>query len=231
MDTPALNRRELKYYINQIDYLTLKSKMSGIFLKDKNSTIDGCYCVRSLYFDNKSNDSYYEKMSGIENRNKYRIRIYNLSPEIVKLEIKAKKNTLIFKNSVNIEPQYVNKLIAGDYSFLLNYNNNTTNIVYTEFTKDYYRPVIIIDYKRDAYYININNIRITFDSSLKKDETNLKSFFEGNKEMQRVLNNNKIIMEIKYNNNIPAWIKNLLQIPRFERCAISKYTLSRYIEI
>jgi len=48
--------------------------------------------------------------------------------------------------------------------------------------------------------------------------------------MSYVLNNNKIIMEIKYNSKIPAWIKNLLQLGRFERCAISKYTLSRYIE-
>ncbi|MFC2159976.1 VTC domain-containing protein, partial [Actinomycetota bacterium] len=83
---------------------------------------------------------------------------------------------------------------------------------------------------RDAYYIDINDIRITFDSSLKKDETNLNSFFNNNIDMHDVLNNNKIIMEIKYNNIIPSWIKNLLQVPRFERCAISKYTLSRYLE-
>ena len=60
--------------------MTLKSKISGIILKDKNSSEEKYYTVRSLYFDNKSNNSYFEKMSGIENRNKYRIRIYNLSP-------------------------------------------------------------------------------------------------------------------------------------------------------
>ncbi len=230
MDTLRTNRKELKYYINQIDYLTLKSKISGIFLKDKNNSEEKYYTVRSIYFDNKSNNSYFEKMSGIENRNKYRIRIYNLSPDIVKLEIKAKKNNLIFKDSVNIDSKDVNKIISGHYSCLLHYDNTTANKVYAEFSKDHYRPVVIIDYRRDAYYIDINNIRITFDSRVKKDETNLNSFFDDNVDMYDVLNNNKIIMEIKYNNIIPIWIKHLLQVPRFERCAISKYTLSRYFE-
>jgi hypothetical protein len=230
MNTLRTNRKELKYYINQIDYLTLKNKISGIFLKDKNTSEDEYYSVRSLYFDNKSNNSYYEKMSGIENRNKYRIRIYNLSPDIVKLEIKAKKNNLVFKDSVNIDFKDVSKIISGHYNCLLHYDNTTANKVYAEFLKDHYRPVVIIDYKRDAYYIDINNIRITFDSSLKKDETNLNLFFNDNIDMHDVLNNSKIIMEIKYNNIIPTWIKNLLQVPRFERCAISKYTLSRYFE-
>lgn len=224
------NRKELKYYINYIDYLTLKNKISGIFSKDGNSTKDGYYHVRSLYFDNKSNDSYYEKMSGIENRNKYRIRIYNLSANIIKMEIKSKKNILILKDSININTEDVKDIIKGDYSCLLKYNNSTANRIYSEFLKDHYKPVVIIDYKREAYSININNIRITFDSNLIKDETNFNAFFDKNTYMLGVLNNDKVIMEIKYNDNIPIWIRNLLQTPRFERCAISKYTLSRYIE-
>jgi hypothetical protein len=48
--------------------------------------------------------------------------------------------------------------------------------------------------------------------------------------MSDVLSSRKIIMEVKFNNTIPVWIKNILQLERFEWCAISKYTLSRYIE-
>ena len=83
----------------------------------------------------------------------------------------------------------------------------------------------------DAYYLDLNNIRITFDSMLKKDEVNLKNIFKNNHNMSEVLRNNKVIMELKYNNFIPLWIKRILQIPRFERCAISKYSLSRYLEM
>jgi hypothetical protein len=230
MDTITSNRRELKYYISYIDYLNLKSRLSAIFSRDRNGSPEGYYQVRSLYFDNKSNKNYYQKMAGIEKRNKYRVRIYNLSLNPVKLEIKSKINNVISKESALIVPQDVKKITSGDYSCLLEYKNHTANKIYGEFNKDYYRPVVIIDYIREAYYFELNNIRITFDRDIKKDEVNLNDLFENNTNMSDVLNNSKIIMEVKFNNTIPVWIKNLLQLERFERCAISKYTLSRYIE-
>ncbi len=224
------NRRELKYYINYIDYLNLKSKISAVFQRDKNCMEYGWYNVRSLYFDNKSNDGYYQKIAGIEKRNKYRIRVYNLSPAPVKLEIKAKTSSMILKESAVIDVRDMKNLLEGDYGCLLGYKSAAANKIYCEFTKDYYRPVIIIDYRRDAYYMDLNNIRITFDSKVEKDELNLSGLFEENTNMSPVLNHSKVIMEIKYNGHIPTWIKKILQLRRFERCAISKYTLSRYIE-
>lgn len=231
MKNTTSDRIELKYYINYIDYINLKSKISSIFCKDENSTKDGQYYVRSLYFDNKSDNSYYEKIHGIENRKKYRIRIYNLDPSLVKLEIKTKMKDIIFKESTNIDFQDIRKIISGNYKCLLSYKNKTAEKIYYEFSKDFYKPVIIIDYKRDAWYLDLNNIRITFDSKIKKDEINLNELFDNNKNLSPVLRNSKIIMEIKYNGNIPSWIKKILQVPRLERCAISKYTLSRYLGI
>ena len=72
--------------------------------------------------------------------------------------------------------------------------------------------------------------RITFDKQLKKNEVNVYDIFNKNIEMEQVINSNKIIFEIKYNGILPFWIKKILQISRFESCAISKYTLSRYME-
>lgn len=103
MNNTISNRRELKYFINYIDYLNLKSKLLTIFSKDRNGNPKGYYYVRSLYFDNKSNDNYYEKIAGVEKRSKYRIRIYNLCLNPVKLEIKAKMNNVIFKESMFVE--------------------------------------------------------------------------------------------------------------------------------
>ena len=230
MEIASAERRELKYYINYIDYLNLKSKLSNVFTKDKNSNLEGLYCVRSLYFDNKSNDNYYEKIASLDKRKKYRIRIYNINADPVKLEIKSKFNNIILKNSIVINSQDIKKIMSGDYECLLAYNNPTANKIYYEFTKDFYKPVIIIDYKRDAYHLDLNNIRITFDSDLKKDEVNLNSLFSNDLKMSPVLNNNKVIMEIKYDLTMPVWVRNVLQLSRFERCAISKYSLSRYLE-
>jgi hypothetical protein len=225
-----IKRRELKYYINYIDYTYLTSILANLFNKDRYSQkIDG-YHVRSIYFDNKENNSYYQKISGIETRKKYRIRIYNLNSDIVRLEIKNKHDNIIIKETLVIRSEDAEKITSGDYTCLLNYTDPVANKIYSEFNKDHYRPVIIIDFVRNACFYDFNDIRITFDRQLKKNEVSVYDIFEKNLEMDPVLSLNKIILEIKYNNILPLWIKNLLQVSRFERCAISKYTLSRFIE-
>ena len=230
MNTTTLKRQELKYYINFIDYFNISSVISKIFSKDPNNDKNGAYYIRSLYFDNKSNQDYYQKIEGEEKRKKFRIRIYNFNSSPIKLEIKSKFNNYIIKKSLVISTGDANKIISGNYNNLLNYGDAVAMNVYKEFLKDFYRPVILIDYRREAYNYNLNQIRINFDSQIKKREINLSDLFINDNNTFPVLNNNKIIMEIKFYGCIPTWIKNLLQLPRFERCAISKYTLSRYME-
>ena len=228
MNSKILNRQEIKYYINLVDYFSITSKISHIFERDRNSSKKGDYVVRSLYFDNKSNIDYYQKIDGFENRKKIRMRIYNYNSDPVKMEIKNKINNFIKKESFNIKHTDIYKIISGDSEVLLNYKNATAVKVYKYFQMDFYKPVVIIDYNREAYSFDLNQIRITFDRDLRKTETDLDDLFI-NKEMSDVSSKKKIIMEIKFNGNLPAWIKNILQLPRFERCAISKYTLSRFI--
>jgi hypothetical protein len=224
-----INRKEIKYYINYIDYLSLSNRISNIFYSDKNSNKDGCYHIRSLYFDNKSNDNYHDKINGIEKRRKYRIRIYNLKLDPVKLEIKNKINNVVSKEIILIKKSDIKMISSGKFDFLLSYNNIAANKIYSDFSKDHFSPVILIDYLREAYNYDINNIRINFDREIKKSELEFEDIASKNIDMGRVFKNKKIILEIKYNDNLPGLIKNLLQLPRFERCAISKYTLSRYM--
>ena len=226
----AGKRHELKYYINYIDYVYLSSVLANLLNKDRHEEKVNGYHVRSVYFDNKSDDSYYQKLNGIENRKKYRIRIYNLNTDNVRFEIKNKIDRIIIKESMSIESGDVRRITSGDYGCLLKYDNRIARKIYSEFNKDFYKPVIIIDYIRSAYFCDFCDLRITFDKNLKKNEVSVFDIFREDLEMESVLNSNKIILELKYGDILPVWIKNLLQISRFERCAISKYTLSRFLE-
>lgn len=145
------------------------------------------------------------------------------------MELKNKFNSFIRKESFFIRQEDIKKVISGDHEKLLDYKNNTAAKIYKYFIMDFYRPVVLIDYSREAYSYDLNQIRITFDRGLKKNETNLDDLFVS-RNMSNVIDSKRVIMEIKFNNSLPSWIKNILQLPRFERCAISKYTLSRYIE-
>lgn len=217
-------RIELKYYVSYPDYLNLSKKLSMIMKKDQHD-IDKGYFIRSLYFDTINNKAFYEKMEGIEERKKYRLRIYDTKDKNVKFEIKKRINNQMLKETAVITKEDALEIQSQNYDVLIRYNNPILNKIYCEFKQEKFIPVVIVDYLRDAYVYDLNNIRITFDKSLKSDVSNL-NLFENNISGP-LLNENVVIMEIKYNHFLPEHIKKTLQISRFERDAISKYCISR----
>ena len=82
-------RHEFKYYINYFEYEVLHRKLGAILKHDRFANENGDYHIRSLYFDDSKNTALFEKQSGILQRKKYRIRIYNLSDSVIKLEKKS----------------------------------------------------------------------------------------------------------------------------------------------
>lgn len=82
-------RHELKYLINEGEHAALACRMASVFKLDKHARAGG-YTIRSLYFDDYCNSAYEEKDAGILMRKKYRVRIYNGSDKVIKLERKKK---------------------------------------------------------------------------------------------------------------------------------------------
>jgi hypothetical protein len=87
-------RHELKHYINNFDYYALRSRLKAVARYDPHSGDDGKYRVRSLYFDNLNDKALREKIDGVNNREKFRIRYYNDDTSFIKLEKKSKINGL-----------------------------------------------------------------------------------------------------------------------------------------
>jgi SPX domain protein involved in polyphosphate accumulation len=123
------DRHEIKYYINFAEYYSITSRLSNIFARDHNSLRDGDYIVRSLYFDNKSNKNYFQKIGGLETRKKIRIRIYNYDSNPVKMEIKNKYNNLIKKETFIIKHTDIERIISGDYAVLFRQEYYTRKLV------------------------------------------------------------------------------------------------------
>lgn len=89
-------RHELKYLINEGEHAALACRMAPVFKLDKHARAGG-YTIRSLYFDDYCNSAYEEKDAGILMRKKYRVRIYNGSDKVIKLERKKKYGSWIYK--------------------------------------------------------------------------------------------------------------------------------------
>jgi|SRR3989338_1944240 len=224
---PIIHRKELKFYIPYKEYIVLSNLLKKILVLDKyNKEGQNGYFIRSLYFDTLDNKEFEEKMAGIENRSKYRLRIYDLNDSKVKFEIKRKTNGLIIKETAIITRKDAIELQKRNYEVMLKYNNKVLNKAYKEFKKSQYYPVVIVDYLREAFVFDVNKIRIVFDRFLKSSTLHLDLFGKETFPTQK-LKNALVVMEIKYNNFIPEWLKDLVQVPSAERSAISKYCIGR----
>lgn len=77
-------RKEIKYAISFIDESIIANRLRLVMDCDPHNGTQG-YLVRSLYFDTLQNQDYFEKMDGLENRKKIRLRIYDPKDQSAKL--------------------------------------------------------------------------------------------------------------------------------------------------
>jgi len=226
MDALNVTRSELKYYISNTDYIALVNRLKFVLRPDKHSTPGLGYYIRSLYFDSYDDKCLHEKQSGTMYRRKFRLRIYDRNTNVVKFEIKNKSNNQIFKESALISRDSAEKIIEGDYEELLTYKNPILNKAYMEFVQYYYKPRVVIDYDRDAFMSDFFNLRVTIDKNLRSNNTNF-DIFSPHIHTVPVILEGKQILEIKYNECLPDYIKGVIRPMPVERFAISKYTLGR----
>lgn len=223
-------RHEYKYYINQMEYEILRKKLDVILTKDAHSTGNDGYLIRSLYFDNAFDRDLEQKNYGILRRKKFRIRIYNHSDAVIKLEKKSRQGEYILKTSVPITREEYNRILVEDYEFLKEKKDDLYLEFYTFLQAEFLRPRIIVDYVREAYVGPVNDIRITFDKELSFVSNSL-DIFDPEGIQQEVLTFPTLILEVKYNNFLPDYIHQLLQLDSHIRSAISKYVLCRLAAI
>ncbi len=222
-------RHELKYFITPAELRVLRGVLTPVMQLDPNGNENNEYHIRSLYFDTINDDALEEKIAGVGNRKKYRIRIYNFSDRIIKLECKSKYGDLISKQSVTIPRELADQLIAGDPEGLQRMRHPLLHDVYREMKTRLLRPAVIVDYVREAYIHPAEEVRVTFDKQLR---TGLFSSDMFNKEIPTypVFDDPVEILEVKYDEFLPSYIQSILSGITAQRSAISKYTWCRRYE-
>lgn len=225
-------RHELKYYISPMEYHLLSNALDRVLERDPNGDEENNeYHIRSLYFDTIRNDAMLDKISGIKNRDKYRIRIYNFSDKLIRMECKTKVGNLISKRSVAIPRLLADQLIAGDPTGLERTRSGLLQDVFREMTVNLLRPVVLVDYVREAYLHPAEEVRITFDKQL---HTGLLSHDLFNPYVPTIspFDHDEMILEVKFNRMMPPFIRDLLctYVHSAQNSAISKYTWCRRFE-
>ena len=222
-------RHELKYHITPAELTVLRGVLAPVMQLDPNGNENNEYHIRSLYFDTINDDALDEKIAGVGNRKKYRIRIYNFSDRVIKLECKSKYGDLISKQSVSIPRELAEQLIAGDPDGLLRMRHPLFHDVYREMRTRLLRPAVIVDYVREAYIHQAEEVRITFDKQVR---TGLYSVDMFNPQIPTypVFDDPVEILEVKFDEFLPSYLQAILSVVTAQRSAISKYTWCRRYE-
>jgi len=225
------HRYEFKYVINNDMAIILQNEIENFMNYDGyiHEELGNAYLVRSLYFDNVFASNFFEKIDGVRYRTKFRLRTYskkndNSSPLF--LEQKGRHLNRVFKSRCLINTEDLGMFISENkYSELTNiYQNEVAEDFVFQGYKKKLKPRVLVDYIRKPYTSNYDsNFRITFDSSIKSQESS--SLFP--KDDFRIVQSlpGYVIMEVKFHRRIPAWFHRILQTHNLSRVSISKFVI------
>lgn len=221
-------RNELKYIISDNTLQILKRRICNLIPHDSHVGSNGKYIIRSLYFDDFDDRCYYENENGTDPREKFRIRTYNYSDSRISLECKRKENGMTHKSSCRLTKELTEKyldttngisnLLIGSSSPLLSRFNNLVIMGL--------RPKVIVEYEREPFIYHLGNVRVTFDTNI-MSSTQFDSFFESSLAKRPVMPTGYHLLEVKYDEFLPSFIYDTLQLCFLERTAFSKYYLCR----
>jgi hypothetical protein len=196
-------------------------------LPDEHMTSEKGYLVSSLYFEDPAFTARFEKINGYRNRSKTRIRVYDKDLKLIRLEKKVKLGGYVGKRTAEITRQELSAILSNDTGMLLKSKSPVAHQFYADQKLRRLRPVILIDYKREAYYYKPGNVRVTFDHDLQGAYGDFGEAFTGGPLIYRnVYPPGMLMMEVKYDDFLPATIKRLIRPYTARRSAVSKYVLA-----
>lgn len=218
-------RHELKFSISETEQEIIKHKLDILLQRDSHAE-GGIYRIRSLYFDDWKESAYEEKLAGVESRKKYRIRIYNDSDAVIKLERKRKEGSYIQKVSASLTRAEADCILAGEYEFLRKRKEPICHDFYWECMANGMRSSVIVDYEREPYVYPYGDVRITFDTHVRAGVFS-DNLFDAAVPVMEVMEPGLLIMEVKYTEFLPEIIRDLLPTADSAQMAYSKYTLCK----
>ena len=220
-------RHEYKYIVSDSQIKYLENQIKRIMKPDPH-TEKGIYNIRSLYFDDYYNSSYYSVENGEDPREKFRIRIYNSSDSRISLECKSKLDTKTQKSSTLISKDDVYSLLSN--KTIKSSNDLLIGRLNSKILLNNLKPTIIVEYERKPYIYKEGNVRVTFDTNISSSNY-IKDFFKEKIIKRPVMPTGMHILEIKFDDFLPDVIYETLDIGKLQQISFSKYYLCRNIDI
>lgn len=245
-------RHEYKYIISTQQALILKSRLETIMFRDAHAGQSGAYEIRSIYFDDMNDSCYYQNEAGTDPRSKYRIRIYNGSKDQIVLEKKIKQNGMTKKLHQDLTMAQFEMLTgmsvdenAENFESIESMEADLCHIGHQLWNFDeiyeepsliqellilkqtrLMQPKVIVSYERTPFVENNGNVRVTFDDGI-CSSADFGTFFHTDLHARKILPQGQTLMEVKFDEFLPAYIKEVLENGHLRQTTFSKYYLCR----
>lgn len=224
MDKDIRYRHEWKHELSYMDLLEIRQRMTVVARPDPH-TIDGRYLIRSLYFDNLKDKALREKVDGVNRREKFRIRYYNLDTSIIHLEKKSKLNGLGSKYSAPLSCEQAQMIVDGEIDWMLESEYPLIQELYCKMRYQGMKPKTIVDYTREPFIYDPGNVRVTLDYNIR---TGMECTDFLNPECITVpAGDAPIILEVKWDDYLPDIIRDAVQLRGRRVTSFSKYAQCR----
>lgn len=226
-------RNEYKYQICTAQIPILRSRADAVMMPDahvaKEGAFAGYYNIRSVYFDDRYDSCYFENENGTDPREKFRIRIYNHSDRRIRLELKRKEHGKCLKFSCPLSREQCDVLLGGQ---LLPDDGDAPPLLrklLLQMKTRGLRPVVIVEYDRIPYVFPAGNVRVTLDMGIAASNQ-CQDFFSESLPLRPILPEGQHILEVKWDQVLPDFLRRTLTLEQLQWCNFSKYYLCRKIE-
>lgn len=219
-------RHELKYKCTEIQLQLIRHKLKGVLKLDKHAQKEGKYTITSLYFDDYRDSCYWQNEDGVDPREKFRIRIYNHSTERIALECKRKERSKTQKRSCTITEEQCRLLMKGITPEITEDTPEVLRQLVLLMKQQRYMPKVVVEYERIPFINKCGNVRVTLDMNI-SSSTYIDSFLDERIPKRPVMPLGNHILEVKYDEYLPDYIKSCINIDYLMQTAFSKYYICR----
>lgn len=219
-------RHELKYQITAPQLYELRDQLPDLMELDPSVGENTSYQIRSVYFDDYDDACFYENENGTDPREKFRIRIYNGSPDMIRLELKRKECGMTQKHSCRISRELAMTMIRGVPIPWDDTMHPLLKKFYIQQETRLLLPRIIVQYDRIPFVHPDGNVRVTLDLNIAASK-DFERFFDADIGCRPIMPAGSELLEVKYDQFLPDYIYRSFQNRRLQQTTFSKYYLCR----
>ena len=219
-------RHELKYICTAAELAMIQGRIHHLIPLDSHAGENGMYQIRSLYFDDYYDRCYYENENGTDPREKFRIRIYNGKTDKISLELKKKERGKTLKLSCPLTEEQCRTLMRGEALPEDQSYPPVLQKLLLMMKTSLMRPKIIVEYDRVPYVYRLGNVRITLDKNISSSSA-IDTFLDPTIHKRPIMPAGQHVLEVKFDEFLPDYIYQALQLKNLRQTAFSKFYLCR----